>query len=288
MSKQPFPVFLAFMLMALLFAASARGILAAEPPVAMVTEVSGDGEFLRDGTENTLRLFAELELNARVRLKKGARMVVLYLQSGDQYALSGPGSFTLGQDQPRADKKTAGPTKLGPVTGKNGKTMQIRNASLSQAGIVMRTTGKRPIPAKRPKAAVTLSTPSVFEWEAIGRDADYEFVLKDERGNTLFSRILPENKLSLPEDIALDAGEVYRWSVSARGADGSRYLSVYMFRVADLDTRAEFDNFYPTEAATVAERVAFAAWLDRSGLSDEAARYWEEQSKRYGFAEARF
>jgi hypothetical protein len=136
MSKQHFPVLSAFMLMAFLFAASASGILAAEPPVAMVTEVSGDGEFLREGTENTLRLFAELELNARVRLKKGARMVVLYLQSGDQYALSGPGSFTLGQDQPRAEKKTAGPTKLGPVTGKNGKAMQIRNASLSQAGIV--------------------------------------------------------------------------------------------------------------------------------------------------------
>ena len=274
------------MLMALLFAISVAGAIAGEHPVAMVTEVSGGGEVLRDSQASSLRLLAELEPNARVRLKKDARAVVLYLQSGDQYVLSGPGAFTLGQDRPRAEGQAAGPRKLGPVTGKDGKAMQIRNASLSQAGIVMRTEGRRPIAAKHPIAAVTLATPSLFEWEAIGADVNYEFVLKDEKGNTLFARVLAENRLSFPGDIALDAGAAYRWSVSARGVNGSRFLSVYQFRIADPDTRAGFDNFYPTETATAAEHVAFAAWLDRNGLSEEATRYWEELRKRYGFTEA--
>ena len=273
------------MLTALLSATSGGGALAAEQPVAMVTEISGEGELLRDGYAHSLRLLAELEPNARVRLKKDARAVVMYLQSGDQYALSGPGAFTFGQDRPRAEKQAAAPMKLGPVSGKDGKAMQIRNASLSQAGTVMRTGGRRPIPAKHPKAAVTLDTPSLFEWEIIGGGADYEFVLKDEKGNTLFSRVLPENRLSLPADIALEAGAAYRWSVSARGGDGSRFLSVYTFRLADPDTRAGFDNFYPRETATIAERVAFVAWLERNGLSEEAARYWDELSKRYGIYE---
>jgi hypothetical protein len=276
------------MLTALSIALSAGEILAAEQPVAMVTEVAGEGEILRDGHASNLRLLAELEPSARVRLKKNARAVVLYLQSGDQYALAGPGSYTLGQDRPQAEKQVTAPMRLGPVTGKDGKAMQIRNANLSQAGIVMRTVGRRPIRAKHPVGAVTLATPSLFEWEAIGKNVDYEFVLKDESGNTIFSRIVSENKLSLPVDIALDAGAAYRWSVSARGADGSRFLSVYGFRVADLDTRAGFDNFTPAETATVAERVAFTAWLEQSGLSEEAARYWGELSKRYGFADPRF
>ena len=165
------------------------------------------------------------------------------------------------------------------------KVMQLSIASLSQAGMVMRTSGRRPIPAKHPKAAVTLAAPSVFEWEAIGAGVEYEFVLKDEKGNTLFSRLVPEDKVSLPGNIVLDAGAAYRWSVSARGADGSRFLSVYTFRVADPDTRAGFDNFYPRETATLAERVAFAAWLERNGLSEEATRYWDELSKRYGIHE---
>lgn len=260
----------------------------AEPPVAMVTEVSGEGELVRDGYVNSLRLLTELALDARVRLKKDTRAVVLYLLSGDQYALSGPGAFTLGQERPRAEKQASGPKRLGPVVGKDGKAMQIRDASLFQAGMVMRTAGKRPIVAKRPKAGVTLAAPSLFEWESIGTETDYEFVLKDETGNTLFSRVLPENKVSLPGDLALDPGAAYRWSVSARGADGARFLSVYTFQIAETGTKAEFDNFYPVETATVAERVAFAAWLERSGLSEEAARYWTELSRRYGFAETRF
>lgn len=272
-------------LTAMLFAVSAGVTIAAGHPVAMVTEVFGEGELVRDGHANRLRLLAELDADAKLRLKKDARAVVLYLQSGDQYALSGPGAFAFDQDRPRAEKQAAGPVKLGAVTGKDGKAMQIRNASLSQAGIVMRAGGRRPIPAKRPKASVTLNSPSLFEWEAVSEGVDYDFVLKDEKGNTLFSRVVAENKLSLPGDFALDAGGAYRWSVSTRGTDGSRFLSVYAFRVADMDTRAGFDNFYPRETATLAERVAFAAWLEKSGLSEEAARYWEELSKRYGISE---
>jgi hypothetical protein len=148
-----------FMLTALLSATSGGGALASEQPVAMVTEISGEGELLRDGYAHGLRLLAELEPNARVRLKKDARAVVLYLQSGDQYALSGPGGFTFGQDRPRAEKQAAAPMKLGPVAGKDGKAMQIRNASLSRRH---RHARRRRRFLKHPRAAVTLGTPSLF------------------------------------------------------------------------------------------------------------------------------
>jgi hypothetical protein len=256
-------------------------------PIAMVTDLSGDIELLRDGKADSLHLLAELAPKAILRLKKGARAVLLYLKDGDQYGLSGPGTFSLTPDGPLGEKQSDGLKRLGPVVGKNGKPMQFKNANLSQAGMVMRALGKRPIPAKRPVAAVTLAPPSVFEWEAIGPDVSYEFVLKDEAGNTLFSRVLQENKLSLPENIALDAGAAYRWSVSTRDVNGASYSSAYTFRVANSDTRTEYDNFFPRDTATVAERVAFAAWLESKGLSDEAGKYWAALSKRYGFAETR-
>lgn len=278
----------AFLLAALLFMALGERAFAAEQPIAMVTEISGEGEFVREGKASVLHVLAELHSNATIKLKKGARAVVLYLKSGDQYALSGPGSFTLGGDQPQSDKKTTGVVKLGPVTGKDGRPMKIGNASLSQAGIVMRTAGRRPIPAKTPLAAVVLATPSLFEWEAVAGNPDYEFVLKDEKGNTLFFRLGSENRLALPADIVLDSGGTYRWSVSARGSDGARYLSVYIFRLAEPDLKAEFENFYPPATATIAECVTFAAWLAGNNLTDEAARYWGTLSKRYGFAESRF
>lgn len=279
---------LAFLLAAFLFVTWGEQVWAADQPVAMVTEISGEGEFVREGKASVLHLLAELHSNATIKLKKGARAVILYLKSGDQYALSGPGSFTLGGDQPQSDKKTTGVVKLGPVTGKDGRPMKIGNASLSQGGMVMRTAGRRPIPAKSPLAAVVLTTPSLFEWDAVDGNPDYEFVLKDEKGNTLFFRLGAENRLALPADIGLDSGETYRWSVSARGGDGARYLSVYIFRLADPTLKAEFENFYPPPTATIAECVTFAAWLAGNNLTDEAARYWGTLSKRYGFAESRF
>ena len=58
--------------------------------------------------------------------------------------------------------------------------------------------------------------------------------------------------------------------------------------VADAETIAAFENFYPQDSATIAARVAFAAWLERNGLSDEVAQYRSELNKRYGLAESRF
>ena len=261
---------------------------AAEAPVAMVTDVSGQAEVMRNGSGTSLRLLTELDLNARVRLTRDTRAVVLYLQSGDQYVLSGPGTYALGQDQPQAEKQAARAVKLGPVIGRNGKPLQIRDTSLSQAGIVMRAAGKRPIQAVRPTAAAILSTRPLFEWKEIATGIEYDFVLKDEKGNTILARVLTENKLQLPAEITLDPGAAYRWSVSARGPDGLRYLSVYRFSVADAETIAAFENFYPQDSATIAARVAFAAWLERNGLSDEVAQYRSELNKHYGLAESRF
>jgi sulfur carrier protein ThiS len=34
------------------------------------------------------------------------------------------------------------------------------------------------------------------------------------------------------------------------------------------------ENFRPAEDATIAERVAYAAWLDEAGLRDEATAQW--------------
>ncbi len=255
--------------------------------IAIVTEISGAAELMQDGTSASLRLLSELKPDARVRVANDAHVVILYLQNGDQFVLSGPGTYSVHDGQPVADKQAAGFKRLGPVTGKDGKAMQVRSANVSQAAIVVRTAGRRPIPLKHPKGPFVLGPTFQFEWETIGREVEYDFLLKDETGNTVFSRILSENRLTLPSNVALDAGAGYRWSVSARGADGTRYLSVYVFRVADPETRSQSENFRPGETATLAERVAYAAWLDGSGLNDEAGRYWEELNQRYGVTNPR-
>jgi hypothetical protein len=289
MNMRPVYLEMRFLLgMAISFAASPGGVFAAESPVAMVAEITGEAELVQDGKGSLLRLLEELKPGASVRLKPDARVVLLFVRDGDQYALSGPGIYTVDRDRPHPRSPAAAPARLGPVLGKNGKALYFKDRNFSQAGLVMRAYGKSSIPARLPAGPVTLGAPPAFEWEAVGKEVDYEFVLKDDRGNTLFSRIASENKLPLPPDLALDPGATYRWSVSTRGNDGARYFSSHQFRVSDPSMKVEYDNFCPADSATLAEHVAFVAWLESQGLMDEAARYWGALKKRYGISGIRY
>ena len=95
-----FSVRLVVSLMACWFAASSAWTFADEMPIAMLTEVVGDIELLHDSKADGLRLLAELKPKGVVRLKKGARAVVLYLKDGNQFDLSGScsGKSSINQD----------------------------------------------------------------------------------------------------------------------------------------------------------------------------------------------
>jgi len=242
--------------------------------VAIVTEVRGTAEVQSEKSVVKASVLTEFLSGARVDLQAGAKLVVLYLTSGDQYELTGPALVQFGDHAPASTSGTA-PLKLRSMVGKDGTPIRIRPAALTQPSSAARKALGKPIPALSVASTITLERLPVFRWKAVERGLEYKFVLKDRGGSALFSQTVKGDFLELPEQVALQDGESYVWSIGTRSGMGQNYLSEYSFKTADEATRAAVENYRPAGDAPVAERVAFAVWLDQMELRDAGTVQWK-------------
>lgn len=72
------------------------------PIVGMVTETQGLAYWQNDSKKNRVQELAELPENAKLVLTQGSKLTVVYLASGQQYALSGPGLVQFKNTKPIA------------------------------------------------------------------------------------------------------------------------------------------------------------------------------------------
>jgi len=241
--------------------------------VAIVTEVRGTAEVQSEKSVVKASVLTEFLSGARVELQAGAKLVALYLTNGDQYELTGPALFQFGDHAP-ASISGAAPLKLRSMVGKDGTPITIRPAGSTLPDIAARRALGKPVPALSMAGTVTLERSPVFRWKAVERGLEYKFVLKD-GGGSAFSQSIKGDFLELPEQAGPQDGESYVWSIGTRSGMGQNYLSEYSFKTADEATRAAVENYRPAGGAPVAERVAFAVWLDQMGLRDAGSAQWK-------------
>lgn len=247
---------------------AAAGVSAGAQPIALVTDVAG-----RVTGPAPISILSEISSDTQLQLDPGARLVALYLKSGDEYTFSGPAHVHFGAEAPQTTKGVK-PQKRSSTLGKSGYVM-IRPVNVSQAGFVMR--GGRSTARIRMlslSGTKTLDATPEFRWREIEPGARYRFEITDDTGRALYESELSETSLRLPETVRLREGAGYTWEVSARAADGRRYVSAGDFSIAAAHLRAEAESLRPAPGAPVSERVAYAAWLEQRELRDEARQYW--------------
>jgi hypothetical protein len=243
---------------------------------AMVTDLEGRVE-LAGGAR--LSILSDLDAGAQVQLALGARMVAVYLASGDEYAFRGPAVVRFGADQPqvvsgvKAQKRT---TRMGEM----GVPLKVRPEGLAQAAIVMRSVNPAasfrllsPLPGK------TLDPQPEFRWTSLGAGLTYRFELRDRSGKVLSERSVDGASLRLPATVALKEGAPLVWDVSVRAPDGERHAASGEFTIAAEDLRTRVAALRPAPDAPLSERVTFAAWLEQMELRDEARKYWVRASR---------
>jgi hypothetical protein len=131
------------------------------------------------------------------------------------------------------------------------------------------------LPALGLADTITLERTPVFRWQEPEPGLVYQFTLKDPRGSTLYYREVSGGALQLPAENALEDGAAYTWVVRTR-TRGGRFLSAqYAVRTADAALRTAAADLEPGADASVAERVAYAAWLAQNGLIDAAEGQWQ-------------
>jgi hypothetical protein len=242
--------------------------------VAMVTDAAGGITHQAGSGKGDITILAEIEADARLQLAPAARLVVIYLGSGDEYTMRGPGLVEFRASEPVAVSGAQPVKRAGPLAA-GGAAVRIKPVGLTQAALVMR--GSRPAARIRLlnlSGTKTLETQAEFRWQAPQPGLKYQFELTDDTGHTLHEEQLEATVLKLPASVQLMEGVPYTWEVSARLPDGRKYSSAGDFSVAPANLRAQAEALRPAASAPLSSRVVYAAWLDQMELKDEARKYW--------------
>ena len=249
--------------------------LAVAQNVAIVTDVSGK---VTGPGPGPVTILSEIAADARVKLEPGAKLVALYVKSGDEYLFSGPSEVQFQAGGPKVLSGTPPQKRASPV-GKGG-SVTIKPVNVAQAAYVMRSSrATARIQLLTLSATRSLESSPEFRWRGIEGGGKYRFELTDDTGRSLYETEVQSTSLKLPASVALKEGASYTWEVSTRTPDNRRYVSAGDFTIAPADIRAQAQALRPPSSAPVSDRVAYAAWLEQVELRDEARKYWQVLSK---------
>ncbi len=110
-------------------------VVAHAAAAAMVIDLQGKATLTDAGRTRDATILAELEAGAQVQLQAGATLVVMYLDSGDEYVFKGPASIVF---RPAEPELLSGPRpdKRSPSVGKG---IRIKPVGMVQGAIVLRS-----------------------------------------------------------------------------------------------------------------------------------------------------
>jgi len=240
---------------------------AQSPGVALVVDRVGAVSLGEAGATRPVATLAVLPAGTRLQLEPASSLTLLYVASGDEYTVSGPGG---------AQVDAAGvSTTQGAVARRRApgaaKPVQLRGDALAMGVVVMRSGGLR---ARRPAGALT-APPERFAWEAFARNDRYIVELRDAAGAVVYEGRAQGLALPFPASITLKPQERYTWSVTVVGDSALALTSGASFTLAADDVRDEAKRVRPAESAAFSDRLVYALWLEQVGAVGEARQMWQ-------------
>lgn len=248
--------------------AAGASALAANP-VAFVTNVKG--EVAVDGGSRPL-LMSELGKGQKVTLGKDSSLSVMYIESGKEYALKGPGEFAVGEREMTAGSGAAPASRETPWRASSDVLVKV--AQTQSASIRMRSVA----PAK-PVAPVRLEYPvrgavstlqPVLRWVAGEGKAPAEITvaLAGAEDKPIVKAKSAGSTMKVPARLKPDTE--YVWSVTVAGTE----LGKSTFRTLPLASIEKAEKRRPSEKAEFSDRALYALLLQELGATQEAAELW--------------
>lgn len=244
---------------------------AADSP-AMVTDLQGKASLGDGAKRGEIGILASLPGGAKLTLADKARLVLVYLKSGQEYELTGPGSYRVGPAAPQP-LEGAKPAKQRALPGAYG-TARIDTVGKAQAGLVMRSVFIHPITLTQPAGSLIMADRPTFRWEAVPGAARYRFELDDDTGAVVVEASPDTPSFALPEGVSLKEGIVYNWGVETKTGN-QKHSGWGQFALLAKAERQRLERLRPAAEAPFSERVLYAAELERLGLKDDARPLWK-------------
>jgi len=250
-------------------------VLAAEA-VAFVTNLKG--EISVDGGSRPL-LMAELAKGQKLAVGKDATLSVMYIQSGKEYVLKGPGGYAVGDREITSGSGT--PPSARETPWRASSDVLVKVAQTQSASIRMRSMAPaKETPAKLEfpvRGAVSTLQPAL-RWAAVDGKAPAEVVvsLAGAQDKPVFKAKAAGGTLKMPMRLKPDTE--YVWSVTVSGSE----LGKASFRTLPAASIEKADKRRPTDKAEFSDHVLYALLLQELGASQEAAELWGRLAQERG------
>lgn len=252
---------------------AAPGLAAAADPVAFLSDLKGD--VILDGQSKPAFL-SELLPGSKLSLAKDATAAVMYVVSGNEYSLHGPGDFVVGKAAVNASKGTAPAKRVSSLRA--NPAILVQTSRTATASLRMRSlpAGSKPEKARGgplyPVNAMVSTFQPTMRWWGDAKEAGFTIVIASLDGKEVFRGRSRTPSLRLP--VKLAPGVRYAWTVSA----GEERLGEALFETMPVSAIQSADKARGA-ARSFSDRVLVAMYLQDLGATHDARELWAELAR---------
>ena len=257
-----------------LFAAGAH----AQSGIAFITDVKGDAAI----DAGKAALMAEIKKGARIVCNKECAVGVMYLLSGKEYVLKGPGDFLVGDAEVTA--KIGPPPTLRETKWKVSSQVVAQAAQSSSASIRMRSLGAggkadAPLAAERliyPRDTSVATLQPAFRWASANAKGPFEFELKTgDNPKPVYKAKATATNMNLPASVKLQPDAEYSWGVKSATSD----VGMSKFKTLPVHALETTQKRKPDDKAPFSDWLLYALTLKEVGADQDAGEIWAKLSK---------
>lgn len=263
-----------------LFASIAFGVapVCAQSGIAFLSDLKGEVNL--DAAKATL--MAEVRKGARITCPRECLVGVMYLVSGKEYVLKGPGDFQVGDSE--VTTKIGAPPALRETKWKVASQVVAQAAQTTSASIRMRSLNQSaktepPLPVERllyPRDTKVSSLQPAFTWTSANAKGPFEFELKAAgSAKPIHKAKVAAMRVDLPKSTKLAPDTEYSWSVKA-GAMDVGMTSFKTLPAHALDTVAQRK---PDDKAPFSDWLLYALTLKEIGADQDAGEVWAKLAR---------
>jgi hypothetical protein len=237
--------------------------------IAFITNLKGEVSI--DGTPRPT-LMSELARGQKIVVGKDAQLAVMYIQSGKEYFLNGPGNFTVGE---REIASTSGiPPAARETAWRTNSQVLVKVTQTSSASIRMRsfapTKAERKPKLDYPTQNAIATLQPTLRWTVPDASGESEISISvADKGD----KPLAKAKVAATSHrfaVKLQPGTEYAWSVSVAGKE----IGAARFRTLTAADLQKVEKRRPAEKAEFSDRLLFALLLQELGATQDAQDAW--------------
>ncbi len=255
------------------------GVASANNGIAFISDLKGDVSV----DSGKASLMAELKKGAKITCARECLVGVMYLVSGKEFVVKGPGDYQVGESEVNA--------KLGPPPTQRETKWKVSSQTVAQAALTtsasirMRSLGSsKPsdspaLPLERliyPRDTKVATLQPAFKWTSSNAKGPFEFELKA-AGNAKAVHKSRVNalQLELPKSIKLSPDTEYSWTVKQSGMD----IGMTSFKTLAPHALDVTGQRKPDDKSPFSDWLLYALTLKEVGADQDAGDVWSKLAK---------